>query len=579
MKMIEGKLNYDRKKKLYIMVTSIHFILTFIWERLILVLDNGYEELISIPIVESYISARSEFIIIYILSKVICFALVAFLWYLLFYVVKKIEKKILIPIVLVFAIGLIIGIITYPDNYMDDIDNYTNYLYAVRLIPTYWQHVFTGAFYAGCCMTFPHPVSIVVIQWSLFVSTLGYIMQKINNCFGGKLYLLPLILLLLPDTFFIAYDPYRNNLYTILTVFYFSFLYFDIYKSNGALRWYQKVLYVITTALIASWRAEGIIVGFAGVLLYIIYIDIPKRAIKNKIIIVMCTLFACVLFNRIQNIGEAKYYGSDYSIVNTANVLSEIFNNPNANLSYENVDDDIEAINNIVSVEVLKEQGLNGLRSSNWSKGHKDFNQTLASESEAENYMNAYYNIVVHNLRDYLNVQLNVFFSSLGMSGTQFEQYSFSGESSVSLTYFQYTQWEKGQTELLATCGTLSWQQSNVRQVCYTITDTIRQTILLLFRESGLIQLLRVCSILFMLCICIRELIIMLDDFNKTKMFYFITSFFIILQYIGIILFMPVAREPYFYPMQYASFLIIACLICEKVISSRENKAKTRTNI
>ena len=91
----------------------------------------------------------------------------------------------------------------------------------------------------------------------------------------------------------------------------------------------------------------------------------------------------------------------------------DFFRNPDADFTYDGADSDLNSIEAVVPIEILREYGMNGFRNYNWTKGHRDFNQTLVSDNAAEAYMSAYYRIILNNLDTFFDVQLNCFYNAL----------------------------------------------------------------------------------------------------------------------------------------------------------------------
>ena len=81
-----------------------------------------------------------------------------------------------------------------------------------------------------------------------------------------------------------------------------------------------------------------------------------------------------------QRIGDAKYYGKDYSIINSFEVLKYIFNSDNPVLDYDGAEDDMDAIGKFASIDSIKELGTDGYRRTNYGvKGNYDINQSGAT--------------------------------------------------------------------------------------------------------------------------------------------------------------------------------------------------------
>lgn len=155
----------------------IHFLLTFVWERIIFDFSshNSLKSLFGTVTRNNYISDQVEFIIVYTVSKIFAGLLIWFMWKLIFKITKREICKIKILLFgIIFLVGVIIGIFSYPSTFALEIDNYINYLQAIHFFPTYWHSIYTGVIYAGCMLVIPHPFSIFVFQWLFFIIVPGF---------------------------------------------------------------------------------------------------------------------------------------------------------------------------------------------------------------------------------------------------------------------------------------------------------------------------------------------------------------------------------------------------------------------
>jgi hypothetical protein len=544
-----GKLLGFCKKNYEYLTPIIHFFISFIWEKTIFIYSNNWEVSNMIARTDEAISDRAELAIVYILSRIFSLVIIWLIWKLIFYIVRgNISKKYLIVIGTIFVIGMAIGIILYPESFGIEVDNYTNYAEARRFIPTYWQSVYTGALYAGCLMVIPHPIAIFFFQWLLFCVVVGYIVV------GSKSYI-PLLLFLLPESYYLAFNAYRNNYYASLIMFYISWLYFGIKRQTQNRKPSDNVKFVLLTAFIMVWRSEGILIGFGGLLVYLLFfVSVKKANVKKGVFTLVLLVASFCGLNKIQSIGSDKYYGQDYMILNTASVLYSIFNDPNVDLDYSGAADDLQAIGSVVPVEVLKEGQYSNY---NWTNGHLDFNQTLASDSTADAYMKAYYRIVSHNLTTYMDVQINKFYSSIQLPESR-TTYEYTGDSALDLDQFVYDSWTVGYFEIRETVGTTWWEQNPIRVALKTIVSEG----IIFWREliinSGINAILHVCAILFVCIICGGgELLKWIGDGKKERIGFIIASLVIIGEILAVLMFMPEGRAAYMYPMLYASYLLI----------------------
>lgn len=160
----------------------IHFLLTFLWERSLFLFSSSNWDYFITEARSDYVSNTAESVIVYIISKILAGLLIFLLWKLIFAIIKKrISKSKIVLFGIIYLIGFVIGIISFPSIFGLEIDNFTNYMQAIRFLPNYWQSIFTGTVYIGCMMVIPHPFSIFMFQWLSFVIVIAYVYTGIER--------------------------------------------------------------------------------------------------------------------------------------------------------------------------------------------------------------------------------------------------------------------------------------------------------------------------------------------------------------------------------------------------------------
>ena len=541
-------------------IPLLHFLLSFTWQGTIFLGSGNWEYFTSIVRNENVISSANELLLVNLLSRIFCFLIILGFWRIVFFVLrKKVRTPDLIILGSIWLLVLLAGIFLFPDSFGSEIDNYTNFLMARRFQPTYWQSVYTGAFYGGCLMVIPHPFGIFLIQWTFFWSVISYIYLGIGRLSGNSsIRYIVLLFFLLPEAYNIAFNPYRNNLYTVLVLWYIATLYFTI-RDRTAVDARHIAMFSLFTAFVMVWRSEGLLIGAGGVLICLFFVLGVQKGSLKKCLILLVTVGACfMLVNQIQALGAKKYYGQDYMIMNTTTVLHSLFNDPEADLSYPGADEDLKAIGSVVPVEVLKDCDKDGYRDYNWTSGRKDFNQTLATDEQASAYMAAYFHIVMYNMNSYLNVQLNSFYDALGIPASR-KTYTHEGENAVKLDSFGYDQWGMGRNEVEHTLGTLAWSESRKRTTMAVLITSVIGIWRDLVSKSGLNPLLHGLSIIALALLCAKELFLLLENGKgRKRSLPFIIAFMTILGEYGLILlFMPGGNPAYLYPLLFSGYLVL----------------------
>ena len=563
-----GKLSDLIKEKRDIIIPLIHFMFTFFWQGEIFKGFGNWEYFFSVARNEKVISAAGEQFIVYVLSLVFCFLIIFGFWKIVFSVLqKKYSKADCIILGMILVVGLLFGLIMYPDSFGLEIDNYTNFLMARRFQPTYWQSIYTGAFYGGCLMVLPHPIAVFLVQWTFFWAVVGYIYTGIGQLFGNSICkYVALLLFLLPESYYLSYNAYRNNYYTILLLLYIFQIYFAIKKNPVNIEIREIIMFSVYTAFMMVWRSEGVLIGAAGFVMFLLFIlKVHKRNIKQMAVLILTLCIFFGLMGKLQKIGSEKYYGQDYMILNTTSVLYDIFNDPDANLSYAGAEKDMENIGAVIPTEVLKEYGMDGYRSYNWSNGRYDFNQTLATDEQASAYMASYYRIIINNLNTYLGIQINSLYKALQLPESRTE-YAYQGEKKTELESFVYCQWIVGQNEIDETWLTAAWKNNNNRIILCTVVSNIIGIWRDLFVNSGLNPLLHAGVFIALFLLLAKELLFFAEGKEKIRdaFLYMFTPLVIIGECAALLLFLPEGRAAYLYPMLYAAYSVIYIYCVEK---------------
>ncbi|WP_028234368.1 hypothetical protein [Pseudobutyrivibrio sp. MD2005] len=541
------KIQIDNKKKTIII--AIHILLTFLFERLIFVFswDNI---LFRTTQPKNYILGdKTEMIMVYILSKICSIVIIVLLWKLIFLIKeKRIRKDVIKCFGSIFLVGLIIGVIVFPDNFGMEVDNYGVYALAIRFLPTYWHSIYTGIIYAGCLMVLPNPISIFIFQWLLLIVVIAYIYNGISELTNGNsIKYIPLVLLLVPETYELVFNAYRNNYYTIICMFYFSYIFFYFQNKKGNR---INISIIFLSCFIMIWRTEGIIIGVFGLFFMICFcMKISKKELFK--ICILCIVIFSVL-NGIQNIGAKKYYGKDYQIVSTINVLNNILNDEKAIITKSEID----KINACVPAQIIKETGIDGYRNYNYLMGRKDGNQTLMSESDSTNYISSYYSIVKNNFVDYIYKQISSYFYCIDFPFVD-KTHIFQGKPTIVLPQYTDLRNIEGRDDILGVWLVGKWDKNEVRK---SISVVIRNTCYswqLFIKTTHIGTLYRMLVMLGIIRMFTYELtcFVKKTDYN---IYGLIMSLGIILELLAVIAFMPEGRLYYLFPMMYSAFWVIA---------------------
>lgn len=532
----------------------LHFIFTFYIERLIFKFSwSNIEFMVGAP-KNYYIGDKTEMVMTYVLSKAFAFIIIILLWKLIFQIIdKRIDVGTLKLFGSFFIVGLLVGVFLFPDIIFGEIDNYATFALAIRFLPYYWHSIFTSTLYAGCMMIIPHPIAIFIVQWAFVIFVIAYIYKGISEITNGsKIKYAVFIFFILPDTYELVFNAYRNNYYTLLCLWYFAFIFFTS-KSGRIISTKETILIAVYSAFLMVWRSEGILVGLGGIVFLMIFCSEHNR--KNIITAVVVLIAGFLMLHSIQGIGTKKYYGKDYMIINTTNVLMNIFNNPEADLSYDGAEENLANIEKIIPTQVIKELGMDGYRQYNYAMGRVDGNQSFSSDEDAKKYVSSYYNLVFHNIGSYVDRQVYSFCECLGIAfKPKINEYN--GERLILLPEYVFYQREYGREEFNNKYGNTSWSNNSVRQ---SVSSAIAKVItawndwVTISRLNTLIKVLSLLGIvrLFLyeaLCFVRRQ------GYDRYSLF---TSLIIFGEVIAIFAFAPEGRLSYMFPMVYVCYFLI----------------------
>ncbi len=457
--MSESKKKSEIKKMVF---PVIHFLLNFFFERLVLIPNDRNAVSFSTPIGNMF-SDTFEQIMSYAIAKIMTGIIIFLIWYVIFTVIdKKVDKETVFVFSIILVISTAVTILVWPDVFTAGGDNFIPYSYAIRLMPEYWHSIYLSCLYTASVMVIPHAVSINLLQMFVFVMAIAYLYDRIKKCETLQnvswIRFLLLAVFLFRDTFTVMTNPERAEYNASFSIIFVSIILMDIIEKKKR-PIYQIILMLIYAAFLAVFRSEGIIVAVLGFLALMLMVYKPKPL--RMILLVGGLLIALIAFKLPPKVGEIKYYGSDYSIVNSFNPLHNIFLSDKANLSYEGVEEDLAAIEKITPVIYIKEFASEGYRRYNYSEGRVDINQSMADKEVAASYKKAYKNIVLHNIPIYAKTQLNMFLQATCALSKEYSEV-YSGEES-GLEPFGDDIWEVGRNDYQIVPGKYRWQKSAVR--------------------------------------------------------------------------------------------------------------------
>lgn len=493
-----------------------------------------------------------------LLAGIFGFCMICIAWYILFMLIKK--KKIL-PFILA-GIALMISFIVFPGSFSYELDNLVVYSYAVRDMPDYWQSIYLGSIYKACLFVFPHPLTISFIQLSSLFGVIYYISVRVKRLFGNKAAFIPYLLVLFPEFLEVGVSPYRNCIYTIMCLWFYAVLFFDCFEKKK--RSVSELLLICGAGgILTFFRSEGIIIP--GILIAgfcFIYQMSFKRTCKYLVIFALIGIMLAFP----QKLGAKKYYGQDYSIINSMNMLKEILSDKNVNLDYDSAEEDLMAIHKIVSLEELPTYGIHAYEAGNFVK-NGTINQSFASKEESQAFMKAVKNLVIHNLDLFIKCRLVMFCETNGVVSVSEDPYP--TEEWNRMFEVLLKEWNYSYGEILMDSYP---QRIFADRAKLDMADAVTS-----FQEryydwacrSNLVFIARVMVFVLFPVLVIYDVIVYA---KKERTFFAAVAFLLMAQLAAIVLLCPQERNVYYFPSYFV--MLLGCFLLSLDIMKKSRQVK-----
>ncbi len=554
-----SKITFSRKIQIdnKWLLPMLHFLATLLFEKLTLIPNRASEVLFSMPLSDRF-SVKFEQALCYSISKVMAAVIIFFLWKLVFWFLnKESDKETKIIFGTLFVISVASTILLWPGVFEAGGDNCIPFSYAIRLMPEYWHGIYLSCLYTASMMVFPHAISINVLQTVLFAVVLGYIYNRIKKSEAlqsdkwVRFLVLPMIIF--ADSFTVATNPERAEYNASLTLLFVSIVLFDILEKRKRSS-FELISLLVFVGFLSVFRSEGIIVSILGFIALLIFVYKPK--LKDAAGLCIALLAVHFVLSLPAKVGNEKYYGSDYSIINSFNSLHNILCSDKSNITYEGVEKDLEAIEAITPLEVIKEFSGEGYRRLNFSKGYADINQSRAGKEASDAFLAAYKNLVIHNLPIYIKTQWHMFLGAIEVkNSTYIEEYNGEG---TDLPMFDRTLWSVGDADLQVIPGRYTWERIEAKNSLAAMITIPRLKYIDFLKDSGIYTVLFVLELLASVVIIVFGIIkCFKKNFNEAGP---ATIALILDGYLlAMSLLMPVGANMYYHAYIYCMYVVILC--------------------
>lgn len=547
-----------RKSKLQYCIMAFHTLLTFLWADR--VLKNVGEIAIGTKVINEVVSRRLENIMAYVFSEFFAILFVYLFWKLFFYVIRHFRKSYIVFLVL-FVVGSVLLLLSWPAVFAQSGDNFITYSSAVRLTPDYWHSAYSSFIYAGCLLFFPGDFMITIVQWAFFVFMLAYFYYRIENV-APKLKYLVFVIFLLPDTLLIITDSYRICQYAILVLIYVAHTMLDVIEKRHR-DFREYVVIAALGAFLAIWRNEGIIFSTAFFLIHVICTGNKSLWNKFQRVLLFAVLFGIILIP--QKIGEAKYYGKDYQIINSLYPLQAFLNDSETHFDYDTVEDDISAIEAMLPISIIKEYGLDGYRRYNYNvKGNTDFNQSLSRKKESAAYVSAYVNILLHNPQSVLKLAWDNIIYALSARHVYFWSPSIPPEEHVPLAAWGSEIWDRSSADFYSNGHTAFLNAFTEKLEIGRNIISVRTQFSSFFKQKKGYLLSYFAFCIFHFWMFASGLIKLIRKKDLTAFCFGLVNLSMLCEYLALVLVMPAPLSVYFVISYYISLALGYCVLVSK---------------
>jgi len=287
------------KSNIFYFIAFFHCLLTFFTDSIV------------------FTGSRRENIIVYIFLKIILFIILSIFWYFVLGKNKKTHKIFLysIPYLLILLTKFFMD----HDMYLvGDELNIFNYVTNFNIYPAHFTYI-TGIVYAVSLMIIPFQAGIVVIKIFLQSILCGYCVYKFKSYYKSKWSYLIYLLFIIPTVIDNGILIHRMQYYGLLYLFTIIKVVFD-YRTNQKLQKKQLFLLMLSFAILAIWRKEGIyLLVFAPLIICSVYKIQTVRNIGKTfisfIIILLLVVFPQML-NSTQSFTEEDTHTYNHWFVN-----------------------------------------------------------------------------------------------------------------------------------------------------------------------------------------------------------------------------------------------------------------------
>ena len=349
--------------------------------------------------------------------KVVVYAIIKILYLLLLYlseygiiwVVKGIKRAetearvCLLSFLGIFSLFILWLIIAYPGGW--GWDGYVILEYTKNYDINYWTGLLTSIIYFLALMIFPSPVSVVILQIylsALLITRISFIFYKLIG--REKLVYFIIIPFILPVCISYVLCPVRAILFALLSLDVCMEFILIIRKKKVSLL--QLCAFSVLLSFVAFWRSEGC--------LFIILIPCVVAGIWHKVskkTVFVFLIMSAVMLGLMKSVTISNY---QYLITSLYYPIQHMVQS--GEIDYENADADLEKINKVFNVDVMKNSYSDpkgGFSQEDYAYGKDGFHPEDATIEDYHEMLEGFCSMVLHEPLLFIKVRMQTFLGSM----------------------------------------------------------------------------------------------------------------------------------------------------------------------
>lgn len=316
----------------------------------------------------------------------------------IFYILKRLKSKDKFYIkfvkysVICAVLLFLFFIIIYPGYWL--YDEFWIIIYAKYYMLETWQSYISVILYTMSLYIIPHPVGIEIFQIIIISAIIGYVQTRIEYLFNKKIYNLIFQIIFITPVFLIN-NLYllRSSLYAYIVLFFYCIIICDYIEKKTLTK--KKLIILLTlTFFMINWRSEGIVFLFCNVFC-ILFTYKETQNLKKAIIIILCILIPTMTYSQIC---ADKVYKATTTILPLSIMLNE-------DLRGKNIEQDINTIDKVFNVELLKKYPNYHFIESYWDS---DLKRKNIYDNINIKFYKSFFDIIINNFDKFLDVRFKV---------------------------------------------------------------------------------------------------------------------------------------------------------------------------